>query len=162
MLIRNLKIKCLNMHQQAEFDNATHCYLCRHEFKKNEMMGPKVRDYDHITGDFFGAAHRQCNLEPQVSFQIPVFFHNFRGYDAYLIVHEFGKRPDREIKVIGQNMKSNSKFSGSTTWSFVTRCSFFLSHLRNWSLRSQNRSRKFNQLTQSGCQNVSQQRRCPA
>ena len=37
--------------------------------------------------------------------EIPVFFHNFRGYDAHLIVHEFGKRPEREIKVIGQNME---------------------------------------------------------
>ena len=34
-----------------------------------------------------------------------MFFHNFRGYDAHLIVHEFGKRLDREIKVIGQNIK---------------------------------------------------------
>ena len=34
-----------------------------------------------------------------------MFFHNFRGYDAHLIVHEFGKRPDSEIKLIGQNME---------------------------------------------------------
>ena len=92
------------MHQQAEFDNATCCYLCRHEFIKNELKGPKVRDHDHITGYFFGETHRQCNLERPVSFQIPVFFHNFRGYDAHLIVHEFGKQPAREIKVIGHNM----------------------------------------------------------
>ena len=105
VLIRNLKMKSLNMRQQAEFDNATRCYLCRHEFMKNELKGPKVRDHDHITGEFLGAAHRQCNLERPVRFQIPVFFHNFRGYDAHLIVHEFGKRPDREIKVIGQNME---------------------------------------------------------
>ena len=36
---------------------------------------------------------------------ILVFFHNFREYDAHLIVHDFGKRPDREINVIGQNME---------------------------------------------------------
>ena len=40
-----------------------------------------------------------------VSFKILVFFHNFRGYDAHLIVHEFGKRPDCELRVIGQNME---------------------------------------------------------
>ena len=44
-------------------------------------------------------------MERPISFKIPVFFHNFRGYNAHLIVHEFGKRPDREIKVIGQNME---------------------------------------------------------
>ena len=34
-----------------------------------------------------------------------MFFHNFRGYDAHLIVHDFGKRLNREIKFIGQNME---------------------------------------------------------
>ena len=56
-------------------------------------------------GWFIGAAHRQCNLERSVRFKISVFFNNFRGYDAQLIVHEFGKRPDHKIKVIGQNIE---------------------------------------------------------
>ena len=38
-------------------------------------------------------------------FQVPVFIHNFRGYDGHLIVHAFNKFPDREIKVIGQSME---------------------------------------------------------
>ena len=38
-------------------------------------------------------------------FPNPVFVHNFREYDAHLIVHEFSKQTDREIKVIGQNME---------------------------------------------------------
>ena len=105
VLIRNKKMKSLNMRQQAEFDNATRCYLCRDEFTKHELKGPKVRDHDNITGDFLGAAHLQCNLQRAVSFQIPVFFHNFRGYDAHFIVYEFGKLLDREIKTIGQNIK---------------------------------------------------------
>ena len=44
-------------------------------------------------------------MERPVSVGIPVSYHNFRGYDAHLIVYEFGKRPEREIKVIGQNME---------------------------------------------------------
>ena len=95
----------LNARQQEEFNNATRCYICRHEFVEGEANGPKVRDHDHITGCFIGAAYRQCNLERPVCFKIPVFFHNFREYDAHLIVHEFGKRPDSEIKVIGENME---------------------------------------------------------
>ena len=98
-------LKRLSARQQDEYDNATRCYICRHEFVEGEAKGPKVRDHDHITGWLIDAAHRQCNLERPVSFKIPVFFHNFSGYDAYLIVKEFGKRPDREIKVIGQNME---------------------------------------------------------
>ena len=88
-----------------KYDNATKCDICRHEFVEGEAKGPKVRDTDHITGWFIVAAYRQCNLERPVSFKIPVFFHNFRGFDAYLIVHEFGKQSDGEIKVICQNME---------------------------------------------------------
>ena len=105
ILRTNRAIKRLSARQQDEYDNAFQCDNCRHEFVEGEAKGPKFRDHDHITGWFIGAAHRQCNLERPVSFKIPVFFHNFRGYDANLIVHEFGKRPDREIKVIGQNME---------------------------------------------------------
>ena len=65
----------------------------------------KVRDHDHITGYYLGAAHRQCNIERPVKYLIPVFFHNFRGYDSHLIVHQFRFHKNREIKVIGQNME---------------------------------------------------------
>ena len=104
ILRTNRAMKRLTDRQQEEYENATRCYICRHEFVEGEAKGPIVRNHDHITGWFIGAAHCQCNLERPVSFKFPVFFHNFCGYDAQLIVHEFGKRPDREIKVISQNM----------------------------------------------------------
>ena len=34
-----------------------------------------------------------------------VFFHNIRGYDAHLIVHELKTRTNRKIKVIGRNIE---------------------------------------------------------
>ena len=101
----NQAMKRVSARQKEQYDNATRCYICRHEFVEGEAKGPKVSDHDHITGWFIGAAHRQCNLERPISFKIQVFFHNFRGYYALLIVHEFGKRPDREIKLICQNME---------------------------------------------------------
>ena len=100
----NRPMKRMNAQKREEYENATQYYICRHAFAEDDPKGPKVREHDHITGFFLGAAHRQCNLERPVSFRIPVFFLNFRGYDAHLIVHEFGKRPEREIKVIGQNI----------------------------------------------------------
>ena len=36
VLIENLKMKSLNMRKQAEFDNATRCYPCRQEIKKDD------------------------------------------------------------------------------------------------------------------------------
>ena len=50
-------------------------------------------------------SHQQCNLQRSVNYQIPVFFHNFHGYDSHLIVHEFPNIQDRKLKVIGQNME---------------------------------------------------------
>ena len=98
-------MKRISSQKREEYEHATECYICRQPFEEDDPKKPKVRDHDHITGFFIGAAHRQCNLERPVSFRIPVFFHNFREYDAHMIVYEFGKRHDREIKVIGQNME---------------------------------------------------------
>ena len=100
----NRLIKRMSAQKWEEYENATKCYNCRQPFEEDDPKWPKVCDHDHITGFFIDAAHCQCHLERPVSFRIPVLFHNFRGYDAHLIVHEFGQRPDREIKVIGQNM----------------------------------------------------------
>ena len=85
--------------EAKKYENATKCYICRQPFEEDDPKGPKVRDHDHITEFFIGVAQRQCNLKRPVSFQIPVFFHNFRGYDAHVIVNEFGKRPDRVSKL---------------------------------------------------------------
>ena len=100
----------LSVRLQEEYDNDTRCYICCQEFVEGEAKGPKVSYHDHITGCFISPTHRQCNLERLVSFKVPVFFHNFRGYDAHFIVHEFGKRPDREIKVIVQTMEKYLQF----------------------------------------------------
>ena len=91
----NRLMKRMSAQKQEEYENATKCYICRHAFEVNDPKGTKVRDHDHITGFLFGAAYRQCNLERPVCFRIPVLFYNFRGYDAHLIVHKFGKRPER-------------------------------------------------------------------
>ena len=45
---------------KTDFAKATDCYLCHNHFTDNN---PKVRDHDHLTGSFRGAAHRTCNLK---------------------------------------------------------------------------------------------------
>ena len=109
MCMEYLKLHCpmrpLSFQQETEHDNAINCYLCRQPFQVVDPRGGKVRDHDHITGYYLGAAHRQCNIERPVKYLIPVFFHNFRGYDSHLIVHQFRFHKNREIKVIGQNME---------------------------------------------------------
>ena len=62
-------------------------------------------DHDHFTGQYLGAAHSFCNLQRRKTLKIPVFFHNFRGYDSHFIAQAFGEFKDVEIKVIAQSME---------------------------------------------------------
>ena len=101
-LKNNFSMDRLSRAKQKEFDNATHCHIFRKPFEGDQdPKGLKVRDHDHVTGCYIAAAHQQRNLQRSVNYQIPVFFNNFRGYDFYLIVHEFLNIQDRKLKVIG-------------------------------------------------------------
>ena len=66
----NRAMNRLSARQQEEYDKATRCDISRHGFIEGEAKGPKVRDHDHITGWWIGAAHRQCNLERPVCYKI--------------------------------------------------------------------------------------------
>ena len=46
-----------------------------------DSNGPKVRDHDHFTGTYRGAAHATCNLTMRLNKEIPFFFHNGGKYD---------------------------------------------------------------------------------
>ena len=70
----NCAIKRLRVRLQEDIDNVTRCYICRRKFIEGKAKGPKVSDYDHITGWFIGSAHRQCNLERPFRIKILVFF----------------------------------------------------------------------------------------
>ena len=87
------------------YAQAQDCYLCHKEFVKDDPIMRRVVDHDHFTGQFLGAAHAFCNLQRRKSFKIPVFFHNFRGYDSHFIVRAFHLYPERKINVIAQTME---------------------------------------------------------
>lgn len=76
----------LTLDQETQYQNATVCHIC------NELLfDDKVRDHDHITSIFRGAAHSHCNLMHRVCSFIPVIFHNLSGYDAHLFIEELMK-----------------------------------------------------------------------
>ena len=72
-----------------------------------------VKDHDHITGLYRDAAHNECNfklrLDPK-KVQIPVIFHNLRGYDAHLLMQAMARVPG-EIKCIPNNTEKYISFS---------------------------------------------------
>jgi hypothetical protein len=90
-------------------DRAISCCISGKEFPDeytNTRRGlSKVRDPDHITGEYRGAAHSQCNLHLRTTYKIPVFIHDFRGYDSHLIVPAFTQFKGMVMKVIGQGLE---------------------------------------------------------
>ena len=91
--------------QQAEFEQSTICHICNKFINPGDEKNQKVRDHDHVTGEYIGPAHNQCNLQAKQTYKIPIFFHNFRGYDGHFItkaLNHFGKE---KIQVIGQGME---------------------------------------------------------
>jgi hypothetical protein len=91
------------------FKTTPNCKICDCAFSDDY----KVRDHDHITGKYRGAAHANCNLKLRINpdkIEIPVFFHNLRGYDSHLIMQQIGEM-EGEIKCIPNNMEKYISFS---------------------------------------------------
>jgi hypothetical protein len=65
------------------FEHADMCYICECKFSIYDI---KVRDHDHDTGEFLGAAHQSCNLRRQIASIVPLYCHNFTGYDSHPIL----------------------------------------------------------------------------
>ena len=80
----NLKLK-ITPQKEESFHFAEGCWFC-----ENPLDDTKVRDHDHLTGKYRGAAHNICNIKvkQKSSSFIHVFFHNFSGYDCHLIFEE--------------------------------------------------------------------------
>ena len=50
-----------SMVNSVSFVNATQCYICT-----KQLGDDKVRDHCHITGNYRGAAHNECNLNYRI------------------------------------------------------------------------------------------------
>ena len=88
------------------FQKSSSCWICKKLIDNNEG---KVRDHCHITGKFRGAAHRNCNIDFQLTKKVPVIFHNLRGYDSHFIFNELDKF-DVKIKVIPNGLEKYMAF----------------------------------------------------
>ncbi|CAC5364416.1 unnamed protein product [Mytilus coruscus] len=52
----------LNKYEEDEFQEATECYICGKEFEENN----KVREHDHLSGKYRGAACQSCNTKEEL------------------------------------------------------------------------------------------------
>ena len=63
--------------ENLEFDEEDE--LTDEEIQKITKKGWKVRDHDHWTGQYRGAAHSGCNIAMRKVKKIPFVFHNLAG-----------------------------------------------------------------------------------
>ena len=86
----NLELQ-ITPEEEESFQQSTICWLCESSLDNTEgTLCTKVRDHDHLTGKYRGAAHIICNIncKQRSSSFVPIFFYNFSGYDCHLIFEE--------------------------------------------------------------------------
>ena len=88
------------------------CSFCRKTLLQKNFRDA-VKDHCHITGRYRGAANNECNLKLRINpktYQIPVVFHNLRGYDAHHLMQAISQM-QKEVKCIANNMEKYITFS---------------------------------------------------
>ena len=99
----------------------------------------------HITGQFRGSAHQECNLRLRIKpedIKIPVIFHNLQGYDSHFIMQQIGKigknhtyknkygeEQHLKINAIPDNMEKYMAFMLSNHLNFIDSFQFMSSSL---------------------------------
>ena len=114
-ILRNPQPMRLTPEEEQTFRQAQDCHIC-----DKPLGADRVRDHDHLTGDYRGAAHNECNLalkytkvnnQIEHSYVIPVVFHNLRGYDAHVLMESLGKYKERRLSCIANNSERYISFS---------------------------------------------------
>ena len=88
----------------------------------------KVRDHDHNTGKYRGAAHSNCNIDLKLTKNVSVIFHNLRVYDSNLIMQEIGKS-DVKVNVIPNRLEKYMAFTINKNLIFIDSMQFINSGL---------------------------------
>ena len=72
-------MKGLTQEQCREYNNATNFSICAKQFKPGDK---RVRNHNHLTGEYRGPAHDKCNLNYHIDLKkvkIPCIIHNLKG-----------------------------------------------------------------------------------
>ena len=81
-----------------------------------------MRYHDPLTGKSRSAANDRCNLMWRKTYKVPVFFHNFRGYDSHLSCGGSARSLGSTSTSSATGWRSTSRWSGASTWCSSTSC----------------------------------------
>ena len=105
----NAKPMIITPEEQRLFEKSKCCHLCEKAYTVDEMQSKegsdyRVRDHDHLNGKYRGSAHNSCNMKHNYcGADVPVVFHNLKGYDGHLVITELNTAKYNNIEVIAQN-----------------------------------------------------------
>lgn len=127
-MFKTFKQMYLSTKQQESFKNATNCYLCKKQFKKD--IDIKCRDHCHFTGKYLGAACNRCNLERRVGRKLRIFMHNGSRFDFHFIIKALRNRKDsiHNLRILPYNSEHFRTISFNS-FLFVDSMSFLQSSL---------------------------------
>ena len=109
-----------------EAESQENCKYCGNPLLQKNFRDA-VKDHCHITGRYRGAAHSECNkklrINPKTD-QIPVVFHNLRGYDAHHLMQAMSQL-QKQVKCVANNMEKYMEKSSSVRKGCVLKLHWF-------------------------------------
>lgn len=122
-IYKNIVPMQLTEEDELVFNSSDKCHICEKIFLRDDVI---VKDHDHLTGKFRGAACQSCNINYQLPNFIPIYFHNGSNYDFNLFIKELAY-DEQEIRVIPLNNEKYISFSkrvGNIHLRFLDTCKF--------------------------------------
>ena len=106
----------LTTEQKKQHIDSDKCFICQKKFncyKKSKYYKNfrKVKDHDHYTGIYRGAAHSICNLRHSTQRDIPIVIHNGSKYDFRLIIKELANEFRSKMHCIPEDKEKYKTFS---------------------------------------------------
>ncbi|XP_063219120.1 uncharacterized protein LOC134529202 [Bacillus rossius redtenbacheri] len=102
----SLPMTSLTTQEYVSFVAAHQCCYCNKVFTSDNR---KVRDHDHFSGKYLGAACNSCNLLRRRPKKLVVYFHNL-SYDEKFIIKKLGY-DNKEIFIIPHTQEKMITFS---------------------------------------------------